>query len=917
MNGNEKNLDQILDQASAEIAESRLDPQLEKAAAARVWETLSPELSRIDAEDPDQRRIRDCSDFQALIPAYLRDSLNEPKALLLEDHVGECLPCRKALKQARSEQRKRPAARTSAKPTSWRTGAMWKLAVAAVLFVAFVGLSFNTDVFSIQAGGLVHIEEIDGELFQVTEQGSRPLAPGDQVSFEDVSGIRTGKDSRAMFRMADDSVVEMNERSQLTVSNKRPFWRGGDGDAVIGLDRGSIIVEASDQGSGHLYVSTDDADVAVTGTVFAVNHGMKGSRVSVIEGEVEVRHSGNEDVLNAGQQSTTSKQIARTTVADELSWSKNRAKHMALMIEQIRAIREIESVIERPGLRYSTSLLDRAPADTVFYAAIPNLSVQLNQAYGMFQEKVAANELLSQWWEQTMVANGDDREIEELMQRVRTYGDQIGEEVTLVLRKGPGDRMREPLLMAELSSPAAFRNSVGSHLDELRTEGKRIDLQVLEGAVPTISEDFISPDNPGVWLWIHDGAVTLGELDEIRDLAAQSRDSEKAFYGSSFHEKLSDQYSDGVEWILGLNMGLLLEDEQNSEDEQYLEMFGVKDLQHIIAQRKETNDRAENRVVFSFDQQRRGVASWLAEPAPMGSMDFISPDAYVAAGFVMREPVQVVDELFTFMSSAEENFVEELERFQQERGIDIREDIAGALGGEFAIALDGPLLPKPSWKLIMEVYDPVRLQSSIEWAVENLHQLALEAGRLGLSLEGSVTNGRTYYELKSLDTGLSSFHTFVDGYFLAGASKPLLERALKFRASGISLPDSTQFRALLPDDDEVNFSGVLYQNLGGILGRISSFMSSAAGSLPPQHAKILEGLGELDRPTVTLAYGDWDRVTFVNVGQTGIVSSTMAAFLRLETLLNVQQLMGQAAHEKSPAPVDRTPAREEAALQGA
>src|SRR5215218_624462 len=95
--------DQILDKVTAEIRNEKVDPSAVSAAADRVWARVSATAGATEFQLPAVDRIEGCADFQSLIPAYLAGKLSEARSLLLVDHTHECIPCRKAMKEARSE----------------------------------------------------------------------------------------------------------------------------------------------------------------------------------------------------------------------------------------------------------------------------------------------------------------------------------------------------------------------------------------------------------------------------------------------------------------------------------------------------------------------------------------------------------------------------------------------------------------------------------------------------------------------------------------------------------------------------------------------------------------------------------------------------------------------------------------------
>src|SRR5205085_8506966 len=132
------------------------------------------------------------------------------------------------------------------------------------------------------------------------------------------------------------------ERSEFSVSEN---MRG----VTIKLDRGDVIVEAAKQHNGKLYVQTADALVSVKGTIFSVESGTKGSRVSVVEGEVKVDHAGKNETLLPGDQTTTNPGLDKTSVQQNVAWSRNASRYVNLVAELAKLRHDVDQRLLRPG----------------------------------------------------------------------------------------------------------------------------------------------------------------------------------------------------------------------------------------------------------------------------------------------------------------------------------------------------------------------------------------------------------------------------------------------------------------------------------------------------------------------------------------------------------------------------------------
>ncbi len=328
-------MDPELERAIEEIRGDEPDPAAVEAAAARVWARLAE-----DREHPAAGPIRGCEDIRALLPDYRAGRLPEARAMLVKDHLHQCVACRRAYE---GKLVVFPRFRPGQPAMNRSKRVVWLAAAAVVVAGAGVTLWMVRDRFAPQPAR-AYVQAVNGSLYQITAAGVLPLAVGQDLP-EGVE-IRTAKDSGAVVQLLDGSTLELRERSSFTAS------RSG-GDITVRLARGSAIVQAAKRRTGHLYVDTGDCRAAVTGTVFSVNAGVKGSRISVIQGEVHVTQDNREKVLRPGDQTSTSTALEPGPAQDDFQWSHapRPAGNQAIGSSRRRAQR-VAAERPAPGIRH-------------------------------------------------------------------------------------------------------------------------------------------------------------------------------------------------------------------------------------------------------------------------------------------------------------------------------------------------------------------------------------------------------------------------------------------------------------------------------------------------------------------------------------------------------------------------------------
>jgi len=732
-----------------------------------------------------------CSQFRADFEAYRAGKLPDARRMLLEDHLHSCVACRREYSGASASVVVMPK-RT---PVAIRR-AGWAAAAAVVIgSIGIAGYAFSPriDRAMAAAGPRGTVESVNGTLLLVSESATTMLSAGAAIA--EGQEIRTGKGSRAVIRLRDGSRVEMDERSDLELNER---WSG----KTIRLARGSVMVEAAKQRRGRLEVATPDSLVSVKGTIFGVSWGFKGSRVSVVEGEVKVDHAGAFKLLHRGDQTVTGSSMALTSVDTDIAWSQNAAQYLA-MLGDLAAIQAKIDQLPTPGLRYSSRLLDRVPANTVVVAAIPNLSQTLADATGIFEDRARQSASFAQWW------NGaESMAIRLAVDRARAVSDYLGDEILLTAPVHGA-----PVVLAEVR-----RAGLNDYLNQIGFAGPR----AFDGNLVAIGATAVPP---------------VG-----------------AFPASPLGVRLLESYRNGAGLLLAANMEQIIsQNVPTTNVPNPAAIAGVDNLRFVVAESKTYLASPVNTASMTFSGARHGLASWLANPGPMGSLEYVSPQATFATSFVTRNPRQLLTELLAALAPTATDVMNTI---QQNAGFSPLDDVAASLGGEATIAIDGPLLPIPSWKIALEVDNPSRLQFAIEQAIATIR---LKSPDSGIALTNQNVNGRTFYTIAPTKPAMEINYVFVDGYLLAASNRGVLTSAIDGRASGMTLPRSDAFRAQLPVDAHTDFSALAYYNLGSAVGPIVDQLT-ATGLLTPELQKQVSALTSNRKPTLVYAYGSPDQI---------------------------------------------------------
>ncbi len=753
-----------LEKALEGMRDENVTPEQLAGARTRVWEKLgSPSLSV-------------CAEFEPGFGAYLEGRLNENRRLLTEDHLSRCTHCRAQLAALRGEQKAIPL--PPHKISRWFRAAAWAGAAAMIMVALYLGRD-RIDSLLAPSGPRATVASVSGALYRVP---TGALLPGSAIA--DGETVRTGPGARAVLRLADGSLVDVNERTELFV---RAAWSG----QSVHLQRGDVIVQAAKQRRGHLRVQTRDSLASVKGTVFAVSAGLGGTVVSVVEGSVSVTQPSGEVVLRPGEQAASNPALA-LSVQDAVSWSPDAENYAALLASFAKIEKEIAG-LPAPAPRTGSHLVQFLPSNTVLYGAVPNPGGTIAQAVVLAEQQSAENPVFRDWWN-----SGTGQELKRLIDRIQTVTPLLGDEIVFGFVAGAsGANDQIPMVMAELQPGKA--TELAAALDALRNEAGGIPLPY------TLADNLmVASDSQPHLQWV---VEHLGE-------------------GAStpFAEAIAARYSRGAGWLLGMDIGPALPAAPGVAE---AELTGARQMRHLFVEQRNVRGAEENEVTLTFNGPRMGMASWLASAGSGGAAEYISADAVCALYASTREPKQLFDELTAQFASSGSSDAEGFAAVESKLGPGFAGALAASFGTESAFALEGFAVTGPVWVLAALVNDPATVDGSVQRLVEVFNaELAPENRARQIVLTQETVDGRRWTTMKTGLSPLSATWTYDGGYLVAASDRAAAQRAIATRNGGSPLVWSAAFQQQLPSSAALHPSAFAWLNTKGVFQDFAALVSN-------------------------------------------------------------------------------------------
>ena len=382
----------------------------------------------------------------------------------------------------------------------------------------------------------------------------------------------------------------------------------------------------------------------------------------------------------------------------EIPFADDLKKYPGLLTELAHLVEALKNNVQLPPVRTESPLLPRLPMATTYYVAFPNYGETAHQTLETLQQELQASAVLRDWWQHGELSSGGPK-LQDFLEEFYEVSQYLGDELVVSGETGgiyeKGAASRKLLIVAELRKPG-----LKNVLEQILKEGsgksqspvRVLDLQQLTQAKSGSGEQLVVLVRP-------DFVIAAESLEAVRGFNAFLDARTTDFASTPFGQRLTEAYQGGTSALMAADLHTIMNriPSGTPQNQKIFDRTGLRDAKYAVWEYRHRAQGSEGQMELSFVGPRHGIASWLAAPAPLGSLDFVSPQASIVSSVSLKNLGEIFDDIKDISSSSNPNALASLTHTEQAIHISLRDDLLSLLPGEITVEAEGFAEPKPDW----------------------------------------------------------------------------------------------------------------------------------------------------------------------------------------------------------------------------
>jgi hypothetical protein len=549
-------------------------------------------------------------------------------------------------------------------------------------------------------------------------------------------------------------------------------------------------------------------------------------------------------------------------------------KDPALVAEFGILFNKLHDQLQSPAPRTESHLIAVLPESTNAYAALPNYGATVRQTLAIFRQELQQSDALRKWWTSGDLAIAGPK-AEDALDKFSQLCDFLGDEAVLSGRIDV-QHVEEThfLFIAEIRKPGLdtfLRQSLAALSGSAKPWARIFTPAELSDAnegpkVPASEKQLLILVRP-------DYVAAALDLATLRALNDRVKSPNRSFGSSPFGQRIAKAYTGGATMVSAVDLHTLLAQAATlgtASNKQSFERSGFADLQYAVWRHATEAGRPVSEGELDFSAPRTSIAAWLAKPAPLGSLDFVSPKSIFAFSIRLANLSQIFDDVQALAPPENAKTFGAVTGGAKALNLNVKDDLLNLLGPELTVVLDDYSANNAAWKIIWQVQDAQHLQKTLATLFALAHLQPTQGETAGVAYSSVRIPSQ-----KPTDIA----YTFSDGYLLVAPKPELLADAVHLHGSPDSLAKSKPYLASLAPGESADASAIFYEDA-------LSLMSKQMRLFAPEYATLLNPPSRDPVPAVMRVYAEPSTIREVNTtASLDLSSSLMIAAIAIPNLL--------------------------------